>query len=98
MHVHGTETKSPAGKAEQAPDEVSDAGPGPNRWTHICAWDGHELGAMEYVQISAYERVCRFHLPQFQTWLYDKSKAMYRAEGADVETSDEEDHPVSAPS
>lgn len=48
------------------------------RWNHTCAWDGHELGEMEYVQISAHERVCLDHHPQFLTWLRDKSKTIYR--------------------
>lgn len=50
------------------------------RWTHTCAWDGHELREMEYVQFSPHERVCRFHHPQFQIWIEDVSKRKYRFE------------------
>jgi hypothetical protein len=50
------------------------------RWSHICAWDGHELGDMDYVQPSPHERVCRFHHPQFQIWIEDLSKRKYRFE------------------
>lgn len=50
------------------------------RWTHICAWDGHELADLDYVQISPHERVCRFHQSLFQTWLNDTSQLMYRSD------------------
>lgn len=50
------------------------------RWTHTCAWDGHELDGADYVQVSAHERVCRLHYPQFQKWLHETSKTMYRAD------------------
>lgn len=52
-----------------------------SRWTHTCAWDGDELGEMDYVQVSAHERVCELHNPQFQTFLLETSKKMYRAPG-----------------
>ncbi len=55
--------------------EVTSTAP---RWTHTCAWDGRELDGTDYVQISAHERVCLLHHPQFVTWLRDKSKTMYR--------------------
>lgn len=55
------------------------------RWTHTCAWDGHELGDIDYVQPSPHERVCRFHHPQFQTWIEDLSKRKYRFDEPDEE-------------
>lgn len=59
---------------------VGDVAPEATRWTHVCAWDGHELEDMEYVQISPHERVCRFHYPQFQTWLRDTARTIYHVE------------------
>lgn len=53
------------------------------RWTHTCAWNGHELGENKYLDMSAHERVCRLHHPEFATWLRDKSKTMYRVAGDD---------------
>ena len=51
---------------------------GTARWTHTCAWNGHELGEAEYVEMSAHERVCRLHHPEFVIWLRDKSKTINR--------------------
>lgn len=50
------------------------------RWKHTCGWDGHELGDMDYAQVSTHERVCRFHHPQFAHWIEESSKRMYRFE------------------
>lgn len=44
------------------------------RWAHTCAWNGHELLEMAYVQVSAHERVCWFHHPMFRTWVEEVSK------------------------
>lgn len=72
--------------------------PKARRWATACAWDGHELGDMEYVQVSAHERVCLFHHPQFQTWCQETSQQVYRAEGAEPGNSEKEDRLVPASS
>lgn len=66
----------------ELPDCEAGAGPAHDgdaaRWAHTCAWDGHELGNLDYVEISPHERVCPLHHPEFVAWLRDKSKTMYR--------------------
>lgn len=44
------------------------------RWPHTCAWDGHEMEGMAYIPVSAHERVCWFHHPQFRRWVAEASK------------------------
>lgn len=68
---------------EVSPDAAGEAGRGATRWTNVCAWDGHALEEMDYVQVSSHERVCPFHHPQFQTWCQDTSRRLYRAEDGD---------------
>lgn len=63
------------------------------RWTHTCAWNGHELGDGAYLQVSPHERVCPAHQSAFQIWLDDKSKRMYRIDG---EALDSEIEPSSS--
>jgi hypothetical protein len=70
-------------RAHQNPDGSDDPNQRAGRWTRVCAWDGHELRDMDYVQVSDHERVCRFHYPQFIFWVEDTSQRMYRAEGAE---------------
>lgn len=93
--MSGTEPEAHTAPAEQPPVRPGDADPKATRWTRVCAWNGHELADMDFLQVSAHERVCRFHHPQFQTWLHDASQRMYRAVGAD-DGADREDHPVPA--
>lgn len=77
---------------------AAESNPRATRWTQVCAWDGHELGEMDYVQVSAHERVCRFHYERFQTWLRDTSQTMYRAEGSEGESVENEDRVTPASS
>jgi hypothetical protein len=67
--------QTPTGVGQPDPRDGSNP-----RWAHTCAWDGHELGDMDYLQHSPHERVCRFHYPQFQSWIEDLSKTKYRFE------------------
>lgn len=75
----------------QASGRVSQAG---SRWTRVCAWDGHELGEMDYVQVSDHERVCRFHYPQFQVWVDDVSQRMFRADGSEEDDVERATRPM----
>jgi hypothetical protein len=68
-------------RARRLPDVSGEPKPIASRWTQVCAWDGHELGEMDYIQVSTHERVCLFHHPRFETWCEDTSRRMYRAEG-----------------
>lgn len=68
-------------KVEEGPADHADSSVISDRWTHTCAWDGHELGTTDYVQVSPHERVCEAHYPQFQTFLEESSKRLYRAAG-----------------
>lgn len=96
MSGHRTEPELQGTRAEHRSTRVGDVHPTVTRWTRVCAWDGHELGEMDYVLVSAHERVCRFHQAQFQTWLQDTSQRMYRAEGGDAGLADGGDSTVPA--
>lgn len=70
-------------RAAKTRKRVGQAAVQATRWTHVCAWDGQELGDEDFVQVSAHERVCRSHYPQFQTWLRDTAKTIYHVRPED---------------
>lgn len=94
MCGHRTEPRTQAQIVEHDADAPTEPRAGATRWTRICAWDGHELGAIGHVQVSAHERVCRFHQAQFEKWCQDTSRRRYRAEGEPANTG--EVHPQPA--